>query len=378
MKILLVGVGGYGAGYVTSLLNCTDPSVVFEGAVDPYFLASPKKQAIEDAGIPVYDTMEEFYRLHNADLAIICTPPFLHREQSIYALSHGSYVLCEKPIAPTLEEAEEMMRAEEKYGKWIAIGFQWSFIEAMRDLKADILSGVLGKPISFKIATSWPRGLSYYSKERGWNGRIAKDGITILDSIASNACAHFLHNMLFLVGEGMDECADAEQLSVECYRANDIETFDTCSVKMTAKGVPMYLIASHAAEKRKDPEFLYLFENAEVRYSQSEGTDIIATFKDGTVKNYGDPFRDRYVAVWHCIDDIRGGSVPICTVKAAMPHIRLVKRIYDTATVKEFPSELIGFNEAERRVFIKGLYDLMYRAYDKTAMLSEMLFSICG
>jgi len=373
MKILLVGVGGYAAGYVVSLLKNTDPSIIFEGAVDPYFASSSKKQEIEEAGIPVFDTMEQFYSEHDADLAIICTPPFLHREQSICALSHGSYVLCEKPIAPTLDEAEQMLRAEQEYGKWIAIGFQWSFIEAMRDLKKDILSGRLGKPLAFKTATSWPRGLSYYAKERGWNGRITKGGITILDSIASNACAHFLHNMLFMLGEGMDECAEAEELAVDCYRANDIETFDTCSVKMTAKGVPMYLIASHATEKRKDPEFVYLFENAEVRYSQSEKPDIIATFADGTVKNYGDPFRDRYVAIWDCINAIRQGSVPICTVKTAIPHTRLVERIYANAVVNEFPSELVVFDEAEKRVFVKGLYDLMYRAYDITAMLSQML-----
>lgn len=372
MKVLLVGVGGYGAGYVNSLLGSTDPSIVWEGAVDPYFSTCSKRQAIEDAGIPVYDTLEAFYREHEADLAIICTPPFLHREQSIYALSHGSYVLCEKPIAPTLEEAEEMLRAEKKYGKWIAIGFQWSFIGAMRSLKEDILSGVLGKPLAFKTAISWPRGLSYYGKN-GWNGRVSKDGVTILDSIASNACAHFLHNMLFLLGDGMDVCADADDLEVDCFRANDIETFDTCSVKMTASGVPLYLIASHAAEKRKDPEFVYRFENADVRYSQSECPDIIATFKDGTTKNYGNPFLDRYVAVWDCINDIREGRVPICTVRTAIPHTRLTKRIYEEAAIMDFPSELVEFNVEENRVYVRGLYDLLYQAYDGTAMLSQML-----
>jgi len=58
--------------------------------------------------------MENFYNEHEADLAIISTPPFLHCKQSVYALSKGSYVLCEKPIAPTVEDAEAMIEAEKK------------------------------------------------------------------------------------------------------------------------------------------------------------------------------------------------------------------------------------------------------------------------
>ena len=227
MKILLVGAGGYGTGYVKELLKNTDPSVKFEGIVEPYFDRCAMKEEILAANIPVYNTMADFYNDHIADLAIISTPTFLHREQSIFALSHGSYVLCEKPISPTVADAKAMLEAEKKYNKWIAIGYQWSFSDAMQSLKRDILDGVLGSPVSFKTAISWPRNRDYYNRGSGWGGKISKDGVMILDSIASNACAHYLHNMFFVLGSTMETSAGVDSFQAECMRANDIENFDT-------------------------------------------------------------------------------------------------------------------------------------------------------
>lgn len=373
MKILLVGAGGYGTNYANTLLKITDPSIIWEGVVDNRFSASAKAEEIKAAGIPVYTTMEEFYRKHTADLAIICTPPFLHREHSICALSHGSYVLCEKPAATTLADAEAMLEAEKRYGKWIAVGYQWSYEKEMQELKKDIMSGALGRPLEFKAVVSWPRDLAYYGRGTGWAGRISKDGITVLDSIASNACAHYLHNMLFLLGDRMDESAEADGLEGCCYRANDIESFDTCSIKMLARGVPMYLIASHAAEKRRDPEFVYLFENAKVVYTESEGITLKAIFGDGTVKSYGELAQHSPQKIWGCINAIREGTTPICTVKTSTPHTRLIKRIHEQMAAKDFPRELVVHDESKNRVYVKGLYELMYRAYDNGALLSELM-----
>lgn len=372
MKILLVGAGGYASGYVKTLLDIIDDEIVWEGIVDPYYSSCAKKEEIDAAKIPVYNTMEEFYSEHHADLAIVCTPPFLHKEHSICALSHGSYVLCEKPVAPTLSDAEAMLEAEKKYGKWIAIGYQWSFSDAIQNLKSDILSGKLGAPISFKTAISWPRTLDYYNRGTKWGGRISKDGIVILDSIASNACAHYLHNMFFLLGKEMNKSADVSELSGECLRANDIENFDTCALKLTAgEGVPLYFIASHATETRREPEFVYTFENAKVIYSQNDESNIKAVFNDGREICYGDPFENRFKKLLDCIDALKFGTTPICTVETALPHTKLIKRLYDEIPIKDFPKDQVCYDEAENRIFVRGLFDKMYEAYASEAMITE-------
>ena len=371
MKILLVGAGGYGTLYVRELLKNQRADVIWEGIVDPFVKSSAEYESIVASGVPVYDTMEEFYACHEADLVLISTPPFLHREQSIKALSHGASVLCEKPAAPTLCEVEEMLAAEKKYGRFIGIGYQWSYSEGIQRLKRDILDGVLGKPIAFKTMISWPRDFAYYRRGGGWGGRVEKDGIRVLDSIASNACAHYLHNMLFLLGDEMGLSAKAESVEGDCLRANEIETFDTCTIRVYAKGVPLLFVASHAAKERRDPRFVYRFENAAVHFSEEDRT-IRAIFNDGREVVYGNPFANDFKKIWDCVDAVQKGAFPICTVKTAMEHTALIGMIHEKLEFYDFDRSRVSLTENEGGVYVKGLYEELLRAYDEEKLLCEL------
>ena len=371
MKILLVGAGGYGTFYVQELLKNQREDVSWEGIVDPYIANASEYENIKAAKIPVYNTMEEFYAQHDADLVLISTPPFLHREQCIKAVKHGASVLCEKPAAPTLGEAEQMLEAERESGRFIAIGYQWSFSPAIQKLKRDILDGVLGAPVFFKTLISWPRNFAYYRRGGGWGGRIAKDGITVLDSIASNACAHYLHNMLFLVGEEMNKSARAESVEGDCLRANEIETFDTCTIRVRAKGVPMLFVASHAAEAAKNPSFIYRFEKAEVRFSEEDGV-IRAIFSDGREICYGNPFENNFRKIWDCVEALKAGTRPICTVETAMEHTALIGMLHEKLEYRDFDKSRVTLNEKEDGLCVKGLYEELLRAYGEEKLLSEL------
>lgn len=372
MKILLVGTGGFAGYYVNILLNEQIPSVTWEGIVDPYYSACKYREKIDALNIPVYDTIEEFFARHTADLTIICTPTYLHCEQSISALSNGSNVLCEKPVAPTEKEAKRMLDAENKYGRFIAIGYQWSYSDAMQKLKKDILNGTLGAPISFKTVISWPRSKDYYERGSGWGGKIEKDGRLILDSIASNACSHYLHNMFFVLGNTMQTSSSLTDIKAECYRANDIENFDTCCIKMkTENGVKLYFAASHAAGKLKNPEFIYAFQNGVVKYSKDEGSQIIAQFNNGEEKIYGNPYENAFKKLWDCIDAVNNGTTPVCTVRTALPHVQLIENIYKTTKIHNFPKEHIKIDKEQNTIYVPGLFESLNLAYEKCFMFSE-------
>lgn len=367
MNILLVGAGGYGVKYVDHLLERSDPTLTLAGVVEPYFDACARKAEILAAGIPVYATIEAFYATRKAELAIICTPPFLHEEQSITALAHGSFVLCEKPVAPTPEAAARMAAAEKKYGKWIAVGYQWSFADAVLRLKQDILAGRLGKPHLLKTVVSWPRKRTYYERGVGWAGKMQKGGITVWDSIASNACAHYLHNMLFLLGADMSSAALPREVEAECLRAYDIETFDTCVLRMRMQGdATAYFIASHAADEKLDPQFVCEFEKATVRYTDGQ---IVADFADGTRVCYGDPFENEMRKIGDCARAIEMGGAPICTVHTASAHTKLMAGLHQNLTVGAFTPETVSENE--ERVWVNGLCVAMRACYEDVAMLCE-------
>ena len=367
MDILLIGAGGYGVKYVDYLLDGTDPTLTLVGVVEPYFDACARKERIEAAGVPVYATPEAFYAERSAALAIVCTPPFLHAAQSVTALEHGSYVLCEKPVAPTPTEAERMADAERRHGKWIAVGYQWSFSEAILALKRDILAGRLGAPRLLKTIVSWPRKKAYYGRGSGWAGKMQKNGITVWDSIASNACAHYVHNMLFLLGSAMREAAHPETVEAECLRAYEIESFDTCVLRMQmGAGATAYFIASHAADERLDPQFVYEFENATVTYADGQ---IVADFTDGTRVCYGDPFENEMRKLSDCARAVEAGSCPPCTVRTASAHTALMAGLHQNLTVTPFPPQTVSENG--ERIWVNGLCAEMRACYGEAAMLCE-------
>lgn len=372
MKLLLVGAGGYASNYIGILLNDPTLNVEWEGIVDPYFEACKYKDEIEKLKIPVYNTMDDFYAQHSADLAIISTPTFLHCEHSLCALQHHTNVLCEKPAAPTPEEAQKMLDAEKEYGCFIAIGYQWSYSEAIQLLKKDIINGTLGEPEELKTIISWPRKRQYYKRGSGWGGKISRDGKLVLDSIASNACAHYLHNMLFVLGDTMETSTRIADFQAECYRANDIENFDTCSFRlMTESGVKLYYAATHAAGKNRNPEFVFRFRNAEVVYSSEENPQIIAYFKDGTVKNYGNPSENIFKKLRDSIEAVKQGTRPVCTVETAMPHVQFIYDLYKTTPIHTFAPQYVSLLEEEDTVYVKGLFEQMNQAYDNCQLFSE-------
>ena len=264
-----------------------------------------------------------------------------------------------------------MRAAEERYGKFIAIGYQWSFSKVIHALKQDILEGKLGAPVLLKTLICWPRNRAYYARGGGWGGRISRDGVMILDSVASNACAHYVHNMLFLLGKDMESTAEATAVSGDCLRANDIENFDTCTLRISTDcGAALYFAASHATDRVRNPEFVYQFENAEVKFSEEDGSQITAYFKNGEVKIYGDPFADGFCKLWDCVAAIRTGRKPICTVQTAMPHTLLIDKIYHTISVQKFPSDRILEND-QNGIYVKELFEGICQAYDRCALLSE-------
>ena len=151
MRIVLFGAGGYGDVYVQSLLkDRRRENYVLAGVVDPYIDRAPGREALEQAGVPVFDTPEAFYREHTADLAVIATPIPLHEEQACFALEQGSHVLLEKPIAATAEAGRRIARKARECGRVLAVGFQWCYDQAMLELKADFDAGRLGAPLDVR------------------------------------------------------------------------------------------------------------------------------------------------------------------------------------------------------------------------------------
>ena len=92
------------------------------------------------------------------NLIDVCTPPYVHAEISINGMKAGKNVICEKPMAPSLKECDEMIRVRDETGVKLSIIAQNRFRKPIRDLKALLDSGIAGPVRHATIDSFWWRG----------------------------------------------------------------------------------------------------------------------------------------------------------------------------------------------------------------------------
>ena len=371
VRILTVGAGGFASNYTRLFLdNLNCGKFEYKGVVEICDDFLYKDEFIEN-NIPIYKTIEDFFRENSADLTFISTPPHFHAEQSIYALNHGSNVLCEKPIATSFSDSKAILDASLETGKFVSIGYQHSFSKPILDFKTDILNGVFGKPISLKTILSWPRNHQYYERGNGWAGKIKDaNGKMILDSVISNGGAHYLHNILFLLGKDIQSACLPEKYCVELLRANNIENFDTAIICMETKdNIKLMICATHASNNTINPTFDFQFENASVRYGMAD--NLIAEFSDGTIKDYGKTLHGDESKIWGAIDAVENNSLLPCTAKTAMPHNIIVNSLYENCEVQTFPENMILLDAENELTYVNGLSNALTICFNECKMLSE-------
>lgn len=258
-SILLVGSGGYGLNYLNYLMEEHCDSLV--GIVDPI----PPEAAIA-SGKTIYNGMEEFFVSGRADVVIISSPIQFHSGQIMEALARGADVLCEKPLCATLDQARKLESVSREAGRKVAVGFQFSFDAVIGRVKRDIMGGVYGRATRARAIKMSKRDSAYYARNR-WAGRRSVDGVPVNDSVVSNANAHYLNNILFMLGDRPDAAAPVASVEARLYRAFPIENFDTAFMKLNLDvmgvGVPFYMSTSHSVEG-KDDRYMIEFENGAI------------------------------------------------------------------------------------------------------------------
>jgi myo-inositol 2-dehydrogenase/D-chiro-inositol 1-dehydrogenase len=95
-------------------------------------------------GIPAYADHERLLARDDLDAVVIASPEYAHREQVEAAAARGLHVLCEKPIALTLEDADAMIAACERAGVRLMVGHSRRFTRRYLEARAAIDAGELG------------------------------------------------------------------------------------------------------------------------------------------------------------------------------------------------------------------------------------------
>ena len=144
---------------------------------------------------PVFsDINSMIQQVSNIDVVSICTPNYLHAQQSIQCLQSGKHVLCEKPMAISTQDALDMLNASKQHGKKLLVVKQNRFNAPVKAVKQLLNEGKLGNIHSFQINCYWNRPEQYYSQS--WRGKKATDGGTLFTQFS-----HFIDLMHWYLGD---------------------------------------------------------------------------------------------------------------------------------------------------------------------------------
>jgi len=142
-----------------------------------------------------YVNIDSLLKSHsNINVISICTPNGLHAEHSIKALNAGFHVLCEKPMAITVDDCSRMINAAEKANKQLFIVKQNRFNPPVAAVKKIIEEGRLGKIYSVQLNCFWNRNEDYY--KNSWKGSKDLDGGTLFTQFS-----HFIDLLYWMIGD---------------------------------------------------------------------------------------------------------------------------------------------------------------------------------
>lgn len=103
-------------------------------------------------GRPAVASVEELAQREDVDVVWIATPNTLHAEHSVTAAQNGKHVICEKPIAVTLDECDRMIEAAERNGVRFLQGHSKIYQAPLRKMREILKSGKLGKVLQIQSA----------------------------------------------------------------------------------------------------------------------------------------------------------------------------------------------------------------------------------
>jgi predicted dehydrogenase len=180
LRVAIVGAGRAGAVHAGNLADYAARAEV--AAIVDERPDSAAALAEQVGGAPTFAELDD--ALARSDAVVISAPTFTHRDFAVRAAEAGKHVFCEKPMALTLAECDEMIAAAERAGVVLQIGFmrrfQPEFVEARRRIEA----GDVGEPMVIKSLTRGP-GLApawAWDLERS-NGMLAEVNSHDFDSV---------------------------------------------------------------------------------------------------------------------------------------------------------------------------------------------------
>jgi hypothetical protein len=143
VRLGVIGCGGFGLFALQHFTQVPGVTLVgMAGTHRPAALAAARRFGVNEV-----ESVENLVQRDDIDMVYIATPPFLHYEQALAALDAGKHAICEKPLALTIEQANEMLRRADERDLLLVANLMQRYNPLFDIVRQLIESGALGEPL---------------------------------------------------------------------------------------------------------------------------------------------------------------------------------------------------------------------------------------
>ena len=155
VRVLLVGAGRAGMVHARNFAAGV-PGAHLVGVADPSESARERAVAELGEGVRGFEDPVSAATDDGIDAVVIGSPTFTHADVAVSALEAGKHVLCEKPIASTLEEGERIVAADAASAGTLVMAFMRRFDAGFQRVAERLAAGDIGEPLLVKSTGRGP------------------------------------------------------------------------------------------------------------------------------------------------------------------------------------------------------------------------------
>lgn len=190
VRLALLGPGGF--GHERAIAISASPATVLSACFSP--VVAEREACARQFGGKAVSSEAEIWDDPTIEGVVISTPNQLHLSQIRQAAASGKHVFVEKPIAPTVAEAMEIIDACDKAGVVLMVGHNSRRRQRIRKMKALLEEGKLGRVVAAEAHNSHAGGLSIQPDDWRWSPENCPGGPL------SQLAVHHADSLQYLLG----------------------------------------------------------------------------------------------------------------------------------------------------------------------------------
>ncbi|MBC9812944.1 Gfo/Idh/MocA family oxidoreductase [Crocinitomicaceae bacterium CZZ-1] len=330
IKFAVIGAGHIGKRHAEMIKREEEAELV--AMVD---IRSQEECGAQDFDVPFFTTIEELLNSGiEFDVANVCTPNGFHASQSLQILDAKRHVVCEKPMALSKKECEEVIFKSLQVSKQVFCVMQNRYSPPSAWIKDLIEQKILGDIFIVQLNCYWNRDERYY-KPGGWKGKQDLDGGTLFTQFS-----HFIDIMYWLFGDIKNiqgKFADFTHKDTTDFEDSGIVNFDfinggmgcinySTSVAMQNLESSITIIGSNGSVKIGGQ---YMNEVEICNINGYEMPELAPTNPGNDYGQYKGSAANHNYVIQNVIDTLKGRNSATTNALEGLKVVEIIERIYD-------------------------------------------------